>query len=397
MDTWILSESETLASSIRRSLARLGIDCPAAKVLSTVELDRLAEGGPQSGKVVFVAVFHLLAEHYDLLRRLRTLTEKEVVVVASPPDHATLLKAMRAGATDYLNADGRLDEEIEEFTTRVRADRSQASSKGRIVSVIPCHGTPDASVLAVNVAAVIAKRLGTCGLLDFHLRGGDLALLLKATPRHTIQDLVNEQERLDESMLQQALTLHSSGIRLLAGPPMFSDLRGFGTGICQRILTLAQYSHPFVIVNCEDIAHSEQVQSLASSDEILLAIRMDLVSLHRAKQYLDFLTRNRVPATRIHVVAMGAGQSGELPTNAVKNVLGVSVLYRIPDDQAAVTVSINVGNPLVLESPKSPLSKTIVEFVESWAGFDKNKDSSNPRRTWFGKAAAALAVNAMSY
>src|SRR5882757_7452469 len=91
MRIWILSESDTLADMIRRPL-----------------------------------------------RRIRTITDKEIVVVASPPDHATLLRAMRAGASDYLSADSRLGKEIEDFLTRVRTDRGQNSAKGRIITVVPC-------------------------------------------------------------------------------------------------------------------------------------------------------------------------------------------------------------------------------------------------------------------
>jgi pilus assembly protein CpaE len=397
MDTWILSECGALTASIRNSLLRLGIDCPSSRIVSAAELDRLAACSDQPGKLVFCAFRQLTTEHFELLRRLRAVTDKELVVVAPAPDHATLLNAIRAGATDYLSADSTLDGEVEEFIARARADRAQNSSKGRIITVVPCHGPCDGSVLSANVAAVLAQRFGTCGLLDFHLRGGELALLLKANPRHTLFDLLDEFERIDEAMLQQAMTLHGSGVRLLAAPPMFSDLRGFGSGICQRILALTQHFHQFVLVNCEDIAHAEQIQSIAASDDILLAMRMDLVSLHRAKQHMDFMVRNRVPAARIHVVAMGTGHCGELPANAVKNLLGVRTIHLIPDDQAAVNVSINVGNPFVLESPKLAISKALVALVDKITGFDKEKPAPTLQRTWLGKAAAALAIHTASY
>jgi pilus assembly protein CpaE len=263
--------------------------------------------------------------------------------------------------------------------------------------VAPCHGPCDGNVLALNVAAVIAQRTGTCALLDYHLRGGDLSLLLKATPRHTVYDLLRQRDRLDDGMLQQALTSHASGIRLLAGPPMFSDLRGIESGACQRILTMAQYAHPYVVVNCEDVAHTEQIQSVAGSDYIILAIRMDLLSLHRAKQHIEFLVRNRVPASRIQVVAMACGRSGELPASAIKSVLGVSSLHRIPDDEAAITMSINVGNPFVLESPKAAISRGVFDLVDLLTGDDKSITGSKAAKSLLGKAAAALALHTISY
>jgi pilus assembly protein CpaE len=186
MDTWILSENAVAADQIRLALKRHGIECPDSKTITSVELDAISRPGESRSRTFFCAMHRLTAEHFELLRRLRSITDKEVVVVGPPPDHSTLLQAMRAGATDYLNADGRLDAEVAEFVMRVQVGSALQGAKGRLISVVPCDGPSDGSILAVNVAAVIAARIGTCALLDFHLRGGDLSLLLKSVPRHTL-------------------------------------------------------------------------------------------------------------------------------------------------------------------------------------------------------------------
>jgi pilus assembly protein CpaE len=397
MDTWILSESALVAGQVQLALKRHGIDCPDSKLIDPAELDALSRAGDSRGRTFFCAMHRLTAEHFEFLRRLRSLTDKEVVVVAAPPDHSTLLQAMRAGATDYLNADSRLDAEVAEFVLRVQVGSSSTAAKGRLISVVPCDGPSDGSILAVNVAAVIAGRIGTCALLDFHLRGGDLSLLLKTVPRHTLSDLLRQHDRFDEAMLNQALTPHESGIRLLAGLPMFSDLRSLDVAACQRIVRLAQGSHPFTIVNCEDISHAEQIQAVAASDDVILTIRMDLVSINRARQLMQFMVRNRVPLERIHVVAMGTGNSGELPSTAVKSVLGIASLHHVPADQAAITVSINVGNPLVLESPKSAPSRAIVTLVGDLTGLrSQTPQAPAQRSSLLGRAAAVLAIHTAS-
>jgi Flp pilus assembly CpaE family ATPase len=199
-------------------------------------------------------------------------------------------------------------------------------------------------------------------------------------------------------MFQQALTPHESGIRLLAGPELFTGLRNIDPNACQRILTLAQASHPVVVVNSEDAVHAEQVKALACSEKIVLTLRLDLVSLHRAKQHLEFMTRNRVATADIHIVAMGTGHSGELPLKTVKNVLNVSTIHNVPDDSCATTMSINVGNPLVLESPKSKTSRAIAGladvFLNGSAGAGRG---AGGRQSALTKAAALLALNTLSY
>ena len=85
-------------------------------------------------------------------------------------------------------------------------------------------------------------------------------MLLKLAPRHTLYDVVTQRESIDEIMFEQAMTNHESGIRLLAGPPLFCDSGNVQTHVCQHILGLAQSVYPFVIVNTEDILHAEQVR-----------------------------------------------------------------------------------------------------------------------------------------
>jgi pilus assembly protein CpaE len=161
-------------------------------------------------------------------------------------------------------------------------------------------------------------------------------------------------------------------------------------------LGLSQVSHPFVIVNSEDVVHAEQVKALGSSDEVVLTMRMDVVSLHRAKQHVDYMIRNRVSPSQIHVVAMGTGTSGELPVKAVKQVLGTSALHCVPDDQAAVTMSINVGNPLVQESPKSKASRAIIALADALTGNLAAAQISPSRSTaMLAKSAAMLAMNSL--
>jgi pilus assembly protein CpaE len=398
MDTWIISESDDITARVRKSLQKLDLECPLARVVSAASVGQLALQSFDEPAVVFFTASSVSPDHLYVLRQLRMEGDAKVVVVAPVADHAVVLKAIRAGASDFLNAEGNLDDELADLLARFKAERVQRSAKGRLIAIVPCQVPSDASMLAVNVAAVLARNGAGCGLLDFQLRGGDLAMLLKLSPRHTLYDLITQRESVDETMFQQALTSHESGIRLLAGPPLFSDFGNMQTHVCQHILGLAQASHSYVIVNSEDILHAEQVRALASSDDIVLTMRLDLVSLYRAQQHLAYLRRNHVLSEHIHLVAMGTGHAGELPVHSVKKVLGVSQLDCIPDDPVATMMSINIGNPLVLEAPTAKISQAIVKFASSLSELPAAADEESQRKTSAGlRAAAVLTLNALPF
>jgi pilus assembly protein CpaE len=400
METWIIADADPLAARIRESLRHLAIECAADRITRIDSLGPQADAIAEFEGLVFFAAHHIEPAHIEVLRHIRAAASNDarLVVISSVSDHATVLNAIRAGANDFLNLDDNLHDELVNFVTRTKSERKQKHVHSRVVSVVPCHSPDDANLLAANLAAVIATRAGSCGLLDFHLRGGDLALMLKLSPRHTLIDLLKQDISIDETMFEQSLTPHESGIRLLAGPKLFSDLRNIRPQLCQQIITLAQRSHPFVIINSEDAQHAEQVRALAGSNDILLTMRPDVISLHRAQQHIEFMTRNRVLLEHIHVVALGVGHSGELPISAVKKVLQTSSVHYIPDDPATTMRSLNLGNPLVCEFPQAKISQAIAALADVFIGSSEkvlNPSARPPIATV--KAAALIALNTLPF
>jgi pilus assembly protein CpaE len=398
MDACIVCDDYNLAEKIRQLLLALKVDCTPERILNTLSMRNAAETDTVKSQIVFIVATTLSDEEAQLIRFIKTRSTPHLAVVSTGADHASVLKMIRAGADDYLDFGGDLGNEISDFVSRVIADRTRSETKGQLISVVPCHVPSDAGIVAVNASAVIAKYVGSCCLIDFQLRGGDLALLLKLRPDHTVCDLISQSQQVENAMFQRALVSHESGIRLLAGPEVFSDLRNIDPRLCQEILHLAQACYPFVVVNTEDIQHEEQIHALTSSSHVLVAIRLDLLSLYRAQRYIDFMVKSGVSPEHIHVVALGTGHSGELTISAVKKALRVSRVHCIPDDPEAITVSINVGNPLVLESPKSKISQSLTKLIVDISGLDcgssgERKDSGLVA----AKAAALVAINAVPF
>src|SRR5262249_1978876 len=152
-------------------------------------------------------------------------------------------------------------------------------------------GGPGASVLAVNLAAALAKREQACGLLDLHVRGGDLAALLKCQPRHTLLSLAGKAHQLDRAMFDQSLGKHECGIQLLASPDLFSDYRQISPNLIQQVVQFALASFSNVVVDLEDMEHPEQVRTLAASDRIIVPLRLDFVALQRTKKCIEHLLK----------------------------------------------------------------------------------------------------------
>jgi pilus assembly protein CpaE len=391
MDTWIIFDDQTLATRVANALNSLKIDCPTSRAVDISTLEHFTSPIATSGDLVILSLHQLVKRHLGLLRELRQSTDATLVVVSAIPDHATVLSAIRAGADDYVNSNGVLESELSELMLRLRENSADTAAQGQLLTIVPCYSTPDSSFLAANLAALWATKHGSCALLDFHLRGGVLALMLKLTPRHTLLDLIQQRQGVDRSMLEQALARHESGIRLLAGPDLFSDLQGVQTQGIQQILDVVTSMEQHVIVDVEDLQHAEQVRALAKSDKVVLVMRLDLISLYVAQQHLEYLAHNGVSRDHIQIVALGTGHSSELPVASVKEALSVNAVHCIPDDPTSTVVSLNLGNPLVLETPKSKTTRALTQLADALSGEANPCPQKKKARMSFWKGSAILA------
>jgi len=346
------------------------IEISPLRCVSVSEVKNLRDTENLAADLAFVVASDLSGKHLDLVKQLRSKAHEtaKIVIVANCNDHGLLLQAVRAGASDFLVFDDKLEDELQSLMQRIQAEKCNSDNSDLVFAVAPSRSAADASFLAVNLAACLAKRTGSCGLLDFQFRGGSLASLLKVDPRHTVVDLLGQQGAIDEAVFEQALAVHESGIRLLAGPSALSDLKVVQPQLCQQIVDLARRTQSQVVVNTEDLQHAEQVRVLASSNDLVITMRLDVPSLETTRQMVDFLVRNQIPKPNIHVVAMGAGQVGELTSSTVQKILAIESFHLLPHDPVATLCSVNLGNPAVVESPNARVSRAIERLVLAITG-----------------------------
>jgi len=397
MRPWVLNGGDDMSLPIIEALLEIPACSQRPQVLKPAESDHLLSRLEPQQDVIFFIAPAIGELELEQIQRIKVWTSVDVIVVSPAPDRDSLLKVIRAGATDFLDMLGDLPSELSACLSRIQHHRPPQERRAHTISIVPCHVSSDASILATNLAAAIAMNTGNCGLLDFQLRGGDIALLLKLHPQHSLFDLVHGAHTIDATMFRQALTKHETGIELLAGPELFSDLSGIAPVVCNSIIDLSRSCFSHVVVATEDIQHSEQIYSLVNSDEVILTMRSDVMSLHRAKRHLDFIAGLEIPAARMHVVVFGTGGSGELRLPAIKKVFSSVAVHFVPADPNEIAISINVGNPIVAELPRSKTSQAIVELTTALTGCGGQPTTTRNNYLAVTKTAAALALSTLQF
>lgn len=368
MLVYIASDHEPTSGRIRQILSQQGLDCPVSNVvpfnLMTEHLNRFKPD-------LIVAV---MGEDFErtllALSGFQVKAPARVLAVGPASDSKLVIRALRAGADDYVDQD-ELELHLREALVRCRRGLPSQEEPGRLIAVLSPSGGSGSSTIAVNVATVLAKEHSQVALLDMKLEAGDLAALLDMKPTHTLADLCANLARMDRTLFERSLSRHASGIHLLAPNKQLSDIRHVTSEGVRKVLTMARSTFPYVIVDVDHSFRDEQAQVLRQADVILLVLRLDFAALRNARRTIDYLQSLEISKERVRLIINRHGQAREIPAAKAEEALGVKISHYIPDDPKTVNRANNNGVPLVTESPSAKISRSISLLAASVNGRHK--------------------------
>jgi pilus assembly protein CpaE len=368
MAAFVVSDHEPTTIKVREALRCEGQDCPYANV---VALDQVVESlaGAQPELVVVV-----LSPEPDrtlaLLVAVRAQTQAPVLAVGPVADSKLVLQALRAGATDYVD-EAEVETELRAALSRVRVGQQTQGKPGRLVALLAPSGGSGSSTLAVNVATVIAQEHKSALLIDMKRAVGDLADLLDLRPTHTLADLCQNAARMDRVMFEGTLVRHSSGVHLLAPPRSFVDMPHVTPEGVRQALLVGRTIFPYVVVDLECSFREEEAEVLRQADVVLVVLRLDFACLRSTRHVLEYLKELGVDPDRVHLVANRHGQPKEVPPATAADALGVKIFHCVPEDARTVNRANNLGVPLVLDSPRAKVSRSLTALAHNINGHHK--------------------------
>ena len=350
------------AARLRQALERSGYDCPLGNV---VPVDAVARRLPRPDLLLIV----LPADHEQALatlNRIRESTDTHILAIG-PRDPNLILGALRAGANDFVDEAGDLQNELAAALSRLSTAARARSPLGQLVTVVAASGGSGRTLVATNLAVMCAKTHLRCALFDFDLEGADVATLLDLKPRHTVADLCRNVDKLDQNMFEQSLLEHESGVHVLAAPESWDAAVQVSEEGLERVLKFGRTLYPIVVVDLGTFWLGEFTHLLQQSNTILLLCRLDLAAIRNARRTLEYFDRIRVDRDVVQVVASHCGRSKEISSAQLESVLEVKISHYVPEDAAIVNSCINCGVPLVAESPSCSIAKAISRIAKSVA------------------------------
>jgi pilus assembly protein CpaE len=327
------------------AVAVLGPSCASAAGIA--EAERLVAEHPEVGAILVASELTT-----ELFRQALRAGIKDVL--AAPVDTAGLVEAVR-----------RVADSVASFRRSDAGPDVESGDLGRVVTIFSTKGGAGKSVIASNLGVVLARRCDKpVVLVDADLQFGDIAVMLKLAPQHTIIDAVASVDRLDASYLQSLLVRHEpSGLLVLPAPlePQFADQ--ISAAEMMQIIELLRTFAAYVIVDTPAHFNDVVLGVIELSDEVLLIAGMDIPNIKNVKIGLQTLRLLNTPMSKMHLVLNRANSKVKLDVSEVERTLQVKAEGLIPSD-VVVPQSVNKGAPVVLDSPKSGVTKSIESLAD---------------------------------
>src|SRR5205814_1918375 len=145
----------------------------------------------------------------------------QVLAVAANDRHETIVRALRAGADEFLplplDPNALLKVCIKVSALRRAAKPNGGTQHAQVWVAYGAKGGVGVTTLVANLGIALQAAGRRTVLLDLDLHSGDLALFLNLNPGYTLRDIATTK-RLDTVFLQGTMIRHRSGMELIAAP-----------------------------------------------------------------------------------------------------------------------------------------------------------------------------------
>ena len=289
----------------------------------------------------------------------------QIVIVSVQSDTDYLRRAMLAGARDFLSKPPPADELVNTIRrlgglSRQRemliasqpsmAGGGAAGAKGvagKVITVYSPKGGAGCTMLATNLALALHTNDNKVLLVDANLQFGDVGVFLNLQGKYSLVSLAERADEIEEEFIQDVVTSHSSGVKVLLGAPTPEDGELVGAVQLKKVLEKLREYFNYVIVDTSSVLRDVELTIFDSSDRVLLIATPDIPSLANIKKFFDMVEKLDVPADRVVLVLNRVDRRGGITAANVEETLKHAVAGQILLDDKTVLASINSGVPFI--------------------------------------------------
>lgn len=322
-----------------------------------------------------VAIVDIDSDEQKALQLIETLSRSfpacGIIVISKRTDGQMILRAMRAGAREFLNSPIQI-EELVGALDRVGAsiDGSNRSVSNSIIAVAGSSGGVGTTSIAINLAVSLAQNPSrSVALIDLDLALGDADVFLDMVPDYTLLDVSQNIGRLDLTLLRKSLTKHETGVYLLPRPVQIDDAIAISKEDFRKVLGLLKASFSHLVIDLSKSFTALDLVALEAANHIVLITQLDLLCLRNVVRLLSSFEAHEGMTEKVKVVVNRTGlDKSHISSAKAEETIDREIFWRIPNNYAMISECRNNGIPLIQHAPKAAITLSIQELAEKLVG-----------------------------
>lgn len=382
----LVDPDESSRREIQRTLAAVP-SVWVAEVLGSYQeaVQRVSETAPD---LTMVTIDSDPRRAIELIQQLFASRPQSVVLPTSRArDSSIILGVFRAGAREFLTLPSTADELSRTIERLARPSGGAAAATNRgphIIAVTGGGGGLGSTTLAVNLGTSLAKNPEhAVALADFDLLLGSVDASLDIVPDQTLVEVAANVDRLDMTLLQRALTRHSSGLYVLPRPNRIDDLEKIDPEAVRRVLNLMKATFASVVIDTSKGLQEPDVIAYEMADVILMVVQLDLICLRNTARLLNAFRQTEGLFEKIKLVANRVGSHDlEISQKKAEEALKAPITWLIPNATKPFYMARVKGQPLSVENAGSRAHQVILDIAHALRPFPV-EEVSRPKRGLF--------------
>ncbi len=294
-----------------------------------------------------------------------------VVIVAQSGDPQVMRLAMQAGARDFFTRPINLQELVATLGQMVDEKKADVQSKSGLSAVINAKGGAGATLIAANLAHVMAiKADQRIALVDMDLQFGTLGMYLDLQPERGVMDALEAANELDAVAIKAYMGKHASGVEVMAATHTHVVLPGeVDAGRLDRLLDVLLGSYDHVVVDLPRHIDIVTTTVLERASKVVIAMQQSFTHLRDANRLCSILSDEFGIAHQQMVLAVNRYEANNpVAISDISNRLAGIGIALVPNDYKRVCENVNLGIPLYEQSSKAPITQALVKLADQLSG-----------------------------
>lgn len=298
-----------------------------------------------------------------------------------------LWKAIRLGAKECFTFPIQA-EDFQQAVKRLMARTNLRKGRGQttqIISFLGCKGGIGTSFLVANLAGLLAReRHGKVLVVDLDLGFGQLNYFFDVHPEHTLTEVIENLERLDDDYLQSIFYPIGDNCFLLPAPARLEEAETVNAGHLEKIISYlkANLGFRWILIDCCHQLDEITMKALELSESLILVTAQSIPALSNAKKMLDILHLLELSDLEVEVWVNCWDRQHELTVSDVENFLGKTIAGTITCDHKQASFSVNEGKLLVQSSPRHAICGDLKLLAEKISREEVPEETNGSRWKW---------------